>query len=66
MEIYLRTCRENVEIDTGCYDVTKYKDDIHQMLGESNLGNMNGIVCVCEDENCNVQQFNNSELIPDG
>ena len=63
--MFVRMCGGDVEMGTGCSDMTKFEDEIRESMGASvaSLEDMNGAVCVCEEENCNVQQ--SSELKPD-
>ena len=61
-DMFVRMCGGDFEMGTGCSDMTKYEDGIRECMGAS-VANLVGVMCVCEEENCNVQH--SSELIPD-
>ena len=65
MDIYLRLCGGKGEVSTGCNDIEIFEDKIRESMGPSvaNLEDLTGTICVCEEDNCNIQQ--SSDLIPD-
>ena len=60
----MRMCGGKGEIPTGCNNITKYEDKNKESLGfgVDRLDDMTGVVCVCEEENCNVQQSGKLKL----
>ena len=64
----MRSRGEKDKLPTGCNNnIGILEDEIRQFMGDivglGNLEDLTGTICVCEEDNCNIQQI--SDLIPD-